>query len=206
MTCIVGYAKGGVVTLGADSADSDGFTYRTESYGKLFTLIYTRAGEGVGTGLKMVLGFTTSWRMGQLLTTMRLPVFSSGRPVKYMIEEFIPTVRKVLKEGGFAEIENNRETGGTFLVGFEGHLFTVWDTYQINEAEYAAVGSGTYHAEAGMFVAKGYGEADTYKILRQGLLAAEHHVATVGAPFTFLDTDGKVGDGNANHTEHGRRY
>ena len=55
MTCIIGLAENDRVYIGADSASAEGWTVRATGLSKVF-----RAGE-------FVIGYTDSFRMGQIL-------------------------------------------------------------------------------------------------------------------------------------------
>lgn len=55
MTCIIGLENKGKVYMGADSASSNGYSINVSGNPKLF-----RSGP-------FLIGFTSSWRMGQLL-------------------------------------------------------------------------------------------------------------------------------------------
>jgi hypothetical protein len=93
-----------------------------------------------------VMGFTTSFRMGQLLHwKFEVPPRVEGvSDEEYMTTSFVDAVRQCLKDGGFAEKENDAERGGTFLVGYRGAIWQVEGDYQVGRslADFAAVGSG----------------------------------------------------------------
>jgi hypothetical protein len=135
-TAIAGIAKEGTVWIGGDSAGID-----------VTNLALTvRADEKVFINQNFIFGFTSSFRMGQLLRySFSPPGQVQGQDLnEYMVTTFIDAVRDCLKEGGFQEKENEVESGGTFLVGHQGHLFTVDSDYQVGESldGYDAVGCG----------------------------------------------------------------
>lgn len=84
--------------------------------------------------------------MIQLLrSALVLPNYSDGEDIfQYMATDFINAVRSCLRGGGYATKEEEREKGGTFLVGFQGQLFGIERDYQIEQAccGYHAPGSG----------------------------------------------------------------
>lgn len=133
MTCIVGIEHDGV-TLGADSAASDGWTITSRADTKLF-----RNGD-------YLFGFCGSFRMGQLLHYAFDPPPVPSRGVeRFMVTTFIDAVRTCLLEGGFAEKrKSGPETGGTFLVGAAGRLWQVEDDYQVARDAHGfdSIGSG----------------------------------------------------------------
>src|SRR4051812_3616610 len=121
MTCIVGLVASGKVHIGADSAGVSGWSLSIRRDRKVF-----KNGP-------FLIGFTTSFRMGQLLQySFQPPVRHPDREVmKFMAVDFVDAVRICLKNGGFAIRENEAEKAGQFLVGYEGRLFSIQYDYQV---------------------------------------------------------------------------
>jgi hypothetical protein len=90
------------------------------------------------------MGFTTSFRMGQLLHHAFKAPKPKGDLARFMATVFVDALRACLKDGGWARKDPEQEQAGTFLVGVPGRLFAVHDDYQIAEPAggYAAVGCG----------------------------------------------------------------
>ncbi len=178
MTCIVGLIEEGIVHVGADSAGVGGYQ------------LAIRADEKVFKNAETVMGFTTSFRMGQLLRYAFKPPrhHADVDLYEYMVTSFIDDVRKSLKGGGFATKEKEVETGGVFLVGYRGRLFTVYSDYQVaeNVDGYEAVGCGAELALGSLFSTKG-GEPKSR--LETALGAAERYSAGVQGPFHFVMTE-----------------
>jgi hypothetical protein len=175
VTCIVGLVDSGKVWIGGDSASVEGYSLMLRSDPKVF-----RNGP-------YLFGFTTSFRMGQLLR-YRLSVTPRHPDVpvdQFMATTFIDEVRACLKVGGFATLTNGVESAGCFLVGYEGRIFRVDDDYQVGAPldPYAAVGCGQDIALGSL-----YATPDLPATVRveMALTAAEHHSAGVRAPFTVL--------------------
>lgn len=143
MTCIVGLIDEGRVYIGGDSAGVSNFNIRQRKDPKVFK---------IG---KMVIGYTSSFRMGQLLRfSMKLPEFLSSDDVfEYMCTKFTDSVRECMKTGGYLRTDNGQEEGGFFLVGFKGRLFEVNSDFQISELvqRYAATGCGEYYALGSLY-------------------------------------------------------
>jgi hypothetical protein len=101
-----------------------------------------------------------------------------------MTTEFIDEVRRTLKAGGYAKVENGVEHGGTFLVGFRGTLYTVESDFQVGRPldGFDAVGSGADLALGALHVGKG----EPRNRLRAALGAAAKYNAAVAAPFHFV--------------------
>ena len=96
---------------------------------------------------KFLIGFTSSYRMGQILRYS----FKPPRHLKkvdtdtYMRTVFIDAVRSALKDGGYTHIQNNTEAGGLFLVGYRSRIFAIEPDFQVGEPinNYFAVGCGS---------------------------------------------------------------
>lgn len=181
MTCVAGFIEDGVVWMGADSAGVAGHTMTVRADQKLFIN---------GT---MLFGFTSSFRMGQLLRwALTVPDHDPRLPVeKFMATTFVDAVRACLKAYGVARKENEVESGGTFLVGYHGRLFCIGDDYQVGEAvdPYDAVGCGHDIAKGALFAtAHLKGAARLGVVLR----AAERYSAGVRAPFHVQSLDKSV--------------
>jgi len=179
MTCIVGVAtKDGSVYLGGDSAGAAGWEIRI------------RADEKVFVNGQFVFGFTSSFRMGQLL---RYKLHPPEQPDKmpdheYMATLFIDAVRGCLKGGGFAKKDNEAEEGGSFLVGYHGKVYEIGSDYQvaINADGYAAVGCGAQIALGAMYTTP---DGDPETRLLTALAAAERFSNGVRGPFTVVGID-----------------
>lgn len=175
MTAIVGLVDNGTVYIGGDSAGASGWSLTVRADAKVFF----NAGY--------LFGFTTSYRMGQLIRYALQPPEPARDLERFMATTFIDAIRACLKEGGWAKKDNDREEGGTFLVGVRGRLFTVYDDYQVAEAAdgYAAVGSGDDIALGALF-ATAKGRMRPERRIETALQAAERFSAGVRGPFICL--------------------
>jgi ATP-dependent protease HslVU (ClpYQ) peptidase subunit len=175
MTAIVGLVQSGSVYIGGDSAGVRG------------TSLTVRADAKVFRRKRYLFGFTTSFRMGQLIRyslTLPKPV---GNMDAFMSTTFIDAVRDCLKAGGWAMKENDREEGGTFLVGVKGQLFAIYDDYQVAKAAdgFAAVGCGDQVALGALFATAGSGLSPRRRVM-SALAAAERFSAGVCGPFVCI--------------------
>lgn len=179
MTCIVAFKRGGKVWIGGDSASVGGLGLTQSKVAKVFE------NDGV------LFGFTTSWRMGQLLRySFTPPRLGVGQDLEeFMATTFVDEVRKVLKEKGYAEVKDNVEEGGTFLVVIGGRIFKVDSDFQVNESvhPYDACGCGEDIACGALFVSQ-FGKVPGDEVVRLALTAAETHSAGVRHPFLVLET------------------
>ncbi len=142
MTCIVGFIKNKKVYIGGDSAGVSGLNVTPRKDAKVF-----RSGE-------FIMGYTSSFRMGQLLR-FKLTVDeqkSVQDDYEYMCTTFIDAVRECLKDGGYTTVESNEEVIGTFLVGYKGRLYRIGDNLQVGESYYnfESVGCGCYYAKGAL--------------------------------------------------------
>ena len=145
MTCVVGIIAKGDVYLGVDSASSSSKSY-SEQVVNTRKLILKQG---------MMLGYTSSWRMGNILEyEFNPPPLRRGVDLeKYMVVDFIGALRQCFKDAGFSEIENNREQAGSFLVAIKrsSRLFQIQDDFSvITPVSYAAAGSGERSALASL--------------------------------------------------------
>lgn len=179
MTCIIGCINNGTVYMGADSAGVGGY------------YIERRKDEKVFLNGEFIIGFTSSFRMGQLLRfKFSPPKMKEGQDIyEFMVSDFVEGVRQCLKAGGYSKVDNNEETGGTFLVGYRGRLFTVAADFQVSEllGDYAAVGCGSDIALGSMYSSKGKVVVER---IMTALEAAEEFSAGVRGPFNILKLGG----------------
>lgn len=172
MTCIVGFVEGNTVWIGGDSAGVGGWSLTVRADVKVF-----KNGP-------MLFGFTTSFRMGQLLRwALTVPDHDPRVDIeKYMCTTFIDAVRECLKTHGWAEKDKEQESGGCFLVGYRGRLFKVDNDYQVGVPAdgYDAAGCGDQIACGAMFAAAHLGGRERVEL---ALRAAERFSAGVRGPF-----------------------
>lgn len=181
MTCIVGLVEKGIVYMGGDSAGVDGSRMA----------LAIREDRKVFKNGDFVMGFTSSFRMGQLLAfNLSLPKPREGDDLLgFMVRDFVAAVRQVLKDGGFAKNNSGAESGGEFLVGFRGRLFTIFDDFQVAESvrPYAACGCGDLIALGSLFSTPNL--SPPRERVEEALLAAETFSAGVRGPFHFEQTE-----------------
>jgi ATP-dependent protease HslVU (ClpYQ) peptidase subunit len=187
LTCIVAVAKDGKTWMGGDSAGVCDLSLVQRADAKVF--------EKDG----YLFGFTSSFRMGQLLR-YRLSVprrHADEDLMAFMATSFVDAVRDCLKEHGFARIENGVEEGGTFLVAVEGRIFRVCDDYQIGESvhPYDACGCGEEIARGALFAMHNDYSNRTKVAPRimvdRALKAAEMFSGGVRGPFRVIEAAGQ---------------
>lgn len=171
MTCIAAIAEKGVVYMGGDSAGVAGLS------------ITIRADEKVFINNGFIFGFTSSFRMGQLLQYKFDPPKqkASQSDMAYMVTDFIDAVRKCFADNGF---DKNGNLGGTFLVGYNGRLYRIDSDYQVGipSSGYDSVGCGHDLAKGSLFSTKGKPEDR----IKTSLEAAAKFSGGVEAPFKII--------------------
>lgn len=177
MTCIVGIEHSGWVTIGGDSAGTSG------------PALTIRADEKVFIRGAYVFGFTSSFRMGQLIRyRVQLPAPPARRQLDaFMVTDFVDAVRNAFKLGGYLKVENGREDAGTFLVGVRGRLYGVYDDLQVSRyaAGFNAVGCGADLAVGAMYATRNMG-FDPAGRVRMALAAAAAFSGAVAPPFRIV--------------------
>ncbi len=171
MTCIVGVIDKGRVWMGGDSAgvSGDSIAYRKDP--KVF-----KVGE-------FLFGFTSSFRMGQLLQfKFKPPERKNQTHYRYMVTTFVDEIKKCFKENGYQRTSDGRDSGGEFLVGYQGHLFHIESDYQVGESrfEYDACGAGEEYALGALHAT---GDTEGRARVKAALVASELFCASVARPF-----------------------
>lgn len=182
MTCIVALRDPatGRVVMGGDSAGVSGLD------------LTVRRDPKVGRVGEYLIGFTTSFRMGQLLLygfTPPEPPEEQERLYPFMVTTFTDAVRKLLNDGGYAQIKDGKESAGCFLVAIRGRIFQIESDYQVGERieDYAAVGCGESYAIGAFSFMEMEGVGGTLEQrVESALKIAAHCSAGVRAPFTVL--------------------
>lgn len=182
MTCIVGFRTPAGVWIGGDAAGCSGYDLQISASPKVF-----------GNGSYLV-GYTSSFRMGQLLQyslALSPPPTDPADLFQHMATTFVNEVRDCFKLGGVAAKDKDVEAGGTFLVGVRGRLFCVYQDYQVFESlsQFLAVGSGAPYA-LGALAALGATDAPNLKpaeLVRRALSVSAEYSMGVRGPFTVLE-------------------
>ena len=184
MTCIVavrvetdGAAR---IVMGGDSAGVAGHDILIRKDPKVF-----RNDE-------LLVGFTSSFRMGQIMRfKFAPPAIPPGMDLyEYMVVHFVDRVRSVLKEGGFAEVQNSVERGGSFIVGLRERIFTIGSDFQVGENVdgFASVGSGADYALGALEILHTLPSLTGEEIVEMALRAAAKFSGGVRAPFVVMSS------------------
>lgn len=176
MTCIVGIEHEGHVYIGGDSAGVSGLD------------VTGRVDEKVFVNGPFIMGFTTSFRMGQLLRyAFKPPKKPKGYDdMQYMTTTFVDAVRKCYESKGFLTKKDNVDEGGNFIVGYRGTMYDVESDFQVGRLTlpYHAIGCGGRYALGALYTMKQ--TLDPEIRIRQALAAAAQFSGGVRAPFIVI--------------------
>lgn len=191
MTCIVGLEwNNNAVYIGGDSASVSGSHLDKTRLRKVFKVSNQY-------GNKLIIGYTTSFRMGQLLQySLKLPKHNKHKSdLEYLATDFIYQIRKSFKDGGYSTISQNEEEGGFFLVGYKDTLYKVNSDFHINTSKngFDAVGSGKKFALGSIYTSLYHyhiegTDKDAEELIYRALDTARSQSTNVCAPFYTLDT------------------
>lgn len=175
MTCIVGLEANGKVYMGGDSASTSSHDVYISPVRKVFP-----NGD-------FLIGCTGIWRLPQLLRYSLdvRPQEDGESDMEYMVTGFVEAVRKCLKEGGFAKVEDEQEEGdGTILVGFNGRVYKVYKRFSVcaNCDSFQAIGCGDEYALGNLWATRGRNMKPEKRVLA-ALEAAGHFSNGVYPPY-----------------------
>ncbi len=181
MTCIVGWVENNKVTIGGDSAASKGYDIQIRIAPKVFIKD------------SMIFGFTTSFRMGQLIQySLKIPEQSQKiGDYEYLCSTFIDALIKCLEKGKFAKVDNNVIKGGTFLLGYKGNLYCISRDFQVGKSSknFDVCGCGEDFALGALEATKNIKMSPSIRIRKVLEITAEFSSA-VAAPFNILELKG----------------
>jgi len=185
LTCIVGLIHEGVTYIGGDSLGSNSYSKTVRNDKKVFKL------KGSDNA---VIGYTSSFRMGQLL--MYAPNLIDSRDNKdnlinheYLVTKFIPSVISIFDAGSYSKLNNSQKSGGEFLLGYKDKLYKIESDFQVGEPflNYDACGSGEEFALGSLHSTNGTDLSPIQRV-EKALRAASEFSTGVSAPYYILNT------------------
>ena len=179
MTCIVGYRDGKNVWIGGDSIGSNGH-YKAE---RKDTKVFRRN--------EMIMGYTSSFRMGQLLKwKLNIPKQKSNEGTeRYMNTSFVDAVITCFEQNGYARVKENEKIGGVFIVGYRKRLFTIDSDFQVeeNKHKFHACGSGAICATGAIEALSNYDpKLKPELLIRYSIEAAKKYIVSVGGAIKII--------------------
>ena len=186
MTCIVGYVSDdGITYLGGDSLGSNGYSGMIYRQSKVF--------HCKDTG-NAVIGYTSSFRMGQLLMYAKnlfdeLSISKDEIDHEYMVTKFVPKLQELLSNGGYEKTDSGRKSSGEFLLGYKDKLYNIQTDYSVLESldKIDACGSGEEFALGALHAVKDSDLSPEEK-LHTALRAASKFSVGVAPPFYIVNT------------------
>jgi hypothetical protein len=180
MTCIVGIVDSdGSIYMGGDSAGCDGNHLDLRKDPKVFLRN------------PFIFGFSSSFRMGQLLMCDSRFGFRKQEDDEddyiYMVDAFIPAVIDLFDKGGYLSKQNNVISGGIFLVGYKSRLYEINSDFQVKESlkKYASCGCGRDISYGSLYSTEKSNMSCGERIL-MALEAASEFSSWVSPPFNII--------------------
>jgi ATP-dependent protease HslVU (ClpYQ) peptidase subunit len=180
MTCIVGFISKDRIYMGGDSAATDDTYTEIRRDPKVFQ-------KG-----PFIIGFTSSFRMGQILmsSNFKPPKQKKGQSdYDYMITSFIDSIRKTFKKCGYlGRYEEGDERGGVFLIGYKNKLYEIEEDFQVGETyhSYKAVGCGKRVALGAMSILVENDLITPEEKIKKALQSATLFSVGVAPPFNII--------------------
>jgi ATP-dependent protease HslVU (ClpYQ) peptidase subunit len=176
MTCIIAYKdEKNDIYLAGDKMGSNSFTGQTVKEPKVFWKGDFR------------IGYTTSFRMGQILKHVWTP---PQRKVdqntdSYLYVDVVNSLKRCFIDNGFGNKDKNNY--GTFIMCYEDRMIEVQDELSLLESDrnVVSVGSGTYHATASVLAFSQY-EKDVKKIFKKTYEIVGDCIVSVSKEFDLL--------------------
>lgn len=201
MTCIIGFIDkiNNVTYIGADSCGSTSYSKRSRKDKKVFKLIDNK---------ETLIGFTSSYRMGQLLMYAKdllsytdivkseneeedteLKCYIEDINHENMVTTVVENIANVLLDGGFAKDSPNGLEGGVMLFANKDKLYRIDIDFQVEETEedYNACGSGEAYALGSLMTTESMDLTSIEKI-HLALQVAARFAAGVEGPFYIMNT------------------
>lgn len=179
MTCVLAYTDGKTSHMIADSCAFNmcQYTKHPRKDKKIYPIL--------GKCENAYLGFTSSYRMGQILskTTFDYKTIT----FETLLDHYIPKCITRFKNGCYDDKGND---GGNFIIIQKGSLFEIDSDYQIAEParNYTAVGCGEHFVMASFETLLRSGRTDIKNMMLEALQVTIEFSAFVGAPFHYINT------------------
>jgi ATP-dependent protease HslVU (ClpYQ) peptidase subunit len=187
MTVIVGMIdkENGVTYLGGDSLGSNGYSKTVRNDKKVFKLKDTP---------NAILGYTSSFRMGQLLMYANnlideLSIKNDKINHEYLVTNFVPNVINLFEKGGYSRNNSGEKTGGVFLLGYKDNLYKIESDYQVGISydNYDACGSGEDYALGSLRTTENM-DLSPIERIHLALQSASKFSVGVAPPFYIINT------------------
>lgn len=190
MTCIAAIIDKNKTYIAADSMGFDHSSRTRRKDHKIF-MKHTSLNQ------PFMIGFTSSYRMGQILKYEFTPTGYSEDDKseedmhRYMVKSFVKEIKEIFKDNGYGSIKDGEDSrGGKFIVAIRDKLFLIESDFQVGIPleKYTACGSGEDYALASLYTSERMHKAK-YSPTDRLQLAVEtaiEHCNTVGGDVYHL--------------------
>ncbi len=173
MTCIIGLLHKGKAYIGGDSAGVSGMLVDIREDPKVFK---------IGAAGEFMIGFTSSFRMGQVLMySFKPPVhfYPQCDTYEYMVKHFVEEIRKCFAATGAPP--------GLFIVIYKNKIYTIDSDFQVGmpAGPFYAVGCGAREAMASMYTTQKSGLPPETRI-NLAMEATAYYNMGVCGPFKII--------------------
>jgi hypothetical protein len=141
-----------------------------------------------------VIGYTSSFRMGQLLMygtglIDSRDAFQNKIDHEYLVTKFIPNVIQLFENGGYSRTTNGEKSGGSFLFCYKDKLYQISSDFQFGESiwKYDACGSGEDFALGSLHSTEDKIDDPVIRV-RMALQAASQFSVGCAPPYYILNT------------------
>lgn len=181
MTCIVAIKHNKKIYMGGDAAGVAGYDITPYVHPKVFFNHHDK---------KFIIGYTHSFRMGQILQYSFKPPEHKGRisDMQYLVSVFIPSLMKCMKKEYFGRIEEgNSAKLGQFIMGYKSNLYCIESDFQVGTTrrDHMTLGCGTDYACGSLYETK---KLPPKQRVLNALSAAATYSAGVCKPFTVINS------------------
>lgn len=177
MTCIVAIRDAGKIYMGADSLGSNGYSKVIRQDKKVFIKN------------NMIFGFTSSFRMGQILEySFNIPEQNKKqKDFNYLVDTFIPALIETYSSKLYLKKSSEQASGGVFLLGFNKKLYKIESDFQVGMSvdAYDSCGCGEYYAIGSLHTTKNFNLTPKERI-KLAINAASAYSTGVGGPTNIL--------------------
>lgn len=187
MTCIIGYIdENGVGHMAGDTAGTAvSQHYRTDN-------VHAKVFNNNG----MLIGYTSSFRMGQILEHSFIPPehVTGLSDYQYMVKCVVPAIRKAFVDESFMGKEEKH--GGSFLIIYNSKLFVVQEDFAVFERpnNFDSCGSGFIASNTAFETMQEFGLV-THLGVREALVKSIEITArtniTVSGRVDYINTNGE---------------
>jgi hypothetical protein len=170
----------GKIWMGGDSAGVD------DNY-SLGLCRETKVWENGG----ILFGASGSFRVAQVVRWhMEIPSFTHTTALEYVTGPLVDAIRSSLEASGALnkwEEDSTESMGGNLLIGYDGHVFEMWEDFGVGELlhDYGAVGCGGELACGSLATTEKMG-LKPKKRVELALATAERDSAGVRGPMTII--------------------